>query len=523
MKKLYILFMSVLLALASLPVRVLAAENGAFLEGYASEEGKLKIYCSDIVQEEENAQGVEVSLGGQGLTVVSVESEKDARTPVTYYCLADVSGSMGAEQMAQAREAVLAVVDGMKDGDNMVVGTLGNRTETSGFLTDREALRGVVSSLEAGREDTNLYAGIVESIRVLRADTSVNPRRCLIILSDGEDDQKTGITRDEAAKAVTDSSIPVYTVATLKNAGDEESVSNAKLLGSFARTSTGGAYFAPVLDESTGEQAGQSIVRGMEAGFVVNVKLPVEMPDKDEALLRMVYKSADNTVYEDTLTVYTEDLGRGAGGDAKKGKAQEPTPKPATEPAQEPAPEPVLEDPEPGHEAYFPWVAVAVVALLVIIVLIIVLVRKGHKRNGEEQAGERPEDASDGEVLWGTDDVPPTGSAANPQKKAAPGYELRLYAIGYSDIVRTIRLEQGRKVTVGRNDKADVILDREDKKLSGIQCGMLWEDGKLYVWDMDSTNGTFVNGIPIKSMGRVVVHDGETIRMGSYEYRVGRR
>ena len=98
-----------------------------------------------------------------------------------------------------------------------------------------------------------------------------------------------------------------------------------------------------------------------------------------------------------------------------------------------------------------------------------------------------------------------------------------MYAIGYSDIVRTIRLEQGRKVTVGRNDKADVILDREDKKLSGIQCGMLWEDGKLYVWDMDSTNGTFVNGVPIKSMGRVVVHDGETIRVGSYEYRVGRR
>ena len=511
MKKFYILLISGLLVFAGLPVRALAAENGAFLEGYASEEGKLKVYCSDIVPEEETAAGCEVSLGGQELMVVSVENEKDARTPVTYYCLADISGSMGAEQMAQAKEALLAVVDGMKDGDNMAVGTLGNQTETSGFLTDREALRGVVEALEAGREDTNLYAGIVESIKALRTDASANPRKCLVILSDGEDDQKTGITKDEAAKAVTDSGIPVFTVATLRSAGDEAGVSHAKLLGSFARTSTGGAHFAPVLDDSTGEQAGQSIVGGMESGFVVTAELPGQKPDKDEALLRMVYQSSDNTVYEDTLPFYTEDLEWGA---AK----EEPDLKPEPEP--EPAPEP---EPEPWFTAYLPWLAGAAAALLVLIVLVVVMVKKGHKKSGEEQAGESPEDASGGEAPLGMADIQPTGSVANLRKKAVPGYELRLYAIGYSDIVRTIRLEQGRKVTVGRNDKANVILDGEDKKLSGIQCGMLWEDGRLYVWDMDSTNGTFVNGVPIKTMGRVVVHDGETIRMGSYEYRVGRR
>ena len=57
MKKFYILLISGLLVFAGLPVRALAAENGAFLEGYASEEGKLKVYCSDIVPEEETAAG----------------------------------------------------------------------------------------------------------------------------------------------------------------------------------------------------------------------------------------------------------------------------------------------------------------------------------------------------------------------------------------------------------------------------------------------------------------------------------
>lgn len=516
MKKIYLLFISCMLAFSGLPVCAFAAENGAFLEGYDSEDGKLRIFCSDIVPEEETAEGCEISLGGQGLTVLSAEGEKKCHTPITYYCLADVSGSMGEAQMAQMREALLAVADGMKDGDNMVVGTLGNQIQTGEFLTDRDELRGIVEALEAGREDTNLYAGIVEGIRVLQTEPSVNPRKCLVVLSDGEDDQKTGITQDEAERAVANSTIPVYTVATLKDADDEAGVSHAKLLGSFARMSTGGAHFAPALDGSTGEQAGQSVVLGMEAGFVVTVELSEEMPDKDELLLRMVYTAADNTVYEDTLAVYTEDLDRGEGEEEsepvseKSNPSVQPTPSLPSEP-----------EPEPWLITHLPWLIGAAVALIVLIVLGIVLMRRRHKKNGkEEQVWEGMEDTSGGEDMTGVVNVSREKAT---EKKGTPSYELRLYAIGYSDIVHIIRLEQGRRVTVGRNARADVILDREDKKLSGIQCSMLWDNGRLYVWDMDSTNGTFVNGVSIKPMGRVVVHDGETIRMGSYEYRVGRR
>lgn len=516
MRKICLLFVSVMLVSVGLPACALAAENRAFLEGYVSQDGNLQIYCSNIVPEEETAEGCEISLGGQGLTVLSVEDGKKSHTPVTYYCLADVSGSMGAAQMEQAREALLAVIDGMKDGDNMAVGTLGNQTQTSGFLTDREELRRTVEALEAGREDTNLYAGIVESIRVLQTDSSVNPRKCLVILSDGEDDQKTGMTQEEAETAVTNSVIPVYTVATLENADDEAGVSHAKLLGSFARMSTGGAHFAPVLDGSTGEQAGQSVVRDMEAGFVVNAELPEELPDKDEALLRMVYTAADNTVYEDTLMVYTEDL------DRRKEKAEpEPAPESEPDPEPEPAPEP---EPEPWLTEHLPWLAGAAVALLVLFILVVVFVRKGRKKNGEEeQERESLKKMSDGTGMADSVNAIQTEADKKMDREELFTYELRLYAIGYRDIVHIIRLEQGREMTLGRNARADIILDGEDKKLSGIQCSMLWDNGRLYVWDMDSTNGTFVNGVSIKSMGRVAIHDGETIRMGSYEYRVGRQ
>lgn len=507
MKKSWLVFVGCLLMLLTAPMRAQASENGNFLENYQAEEGVLKVYCADIVQGEESAENCKLTLGGQELQIVSAESDSAQHTPVTYYCLADVSGSMGQEQMTQVREALLAVIAGMQDGDNMVIGTLGNQTQTSGFLTDQEELRRIAEALEAGKEDTNLYAGIVESIRVLQTDTAVNPRKCLIILSDGEDDQKTGITQAEAEAAIEQSSIPVYTVAALKDAGNEAAVSNAKLLGSFARMSTGGVHFAPVLDDITGEQAGQSIILAVEEGFVVSTKLPEKIPDKDELLLRMVYTSEDNTVYEDTLNVYAEDLTMGIVGESDSDETdEEEQPEPEPEPEPELTPEP---EPEP-EQAILPWLIGGASVLLALIVLIIVLMKKKKKNTEEaEQNGESQRE---------------TVTAPLREKKSVsvPSYELRLYAIGYTEIVHTLRLEQGRKVTIGRNGKADIILDSNDKKLSGVQCRMQWEDGKLYVWDMDSTNGTFVNGVSIKAMGRVVVHEGDTIRMGSYEYRVGR-
>lgn len=519
MKKFCIAFAgSIFLALSGAVIAA-ASENETFLEGYEVDDGKLRIFCSDIVPEEETADGCKLSLGGQELSVISVESEKEKHTPITYYCLADVSGSMSGQQMSQVRETLLAVTEGLKDGDNMVVGTLGNQTNISGFLTEKEELQQVINALEAGKEDTNLYAGIVESIRVLQTDAAVNPRKCLIILSDGEDDQKTGITQTETEKAITDSSIPVYTVATLKDAANEAGISNAKLLGSFARMSTGGAHYAPVLDDSTGEQAGQSILLSMQEGFVVSVDLPAMTSEKDVLLLRMVYTSSDNIVHEDTMELYAEDLRVSKSTEVQ---TEEDSSEYETESSQAETeePEPV---PDTQLKSILMWLIPVAAVLIVAAVIIIVLLKGKNKKDSGD--GIDAADMSGGETkntAVGFGNLPESTAGAKTDNMARRSYELRLYAIGYSKIVHTIRLEQGKEVTVGRNSKADIILDSDDKKLSGIQCRLQWDGGKLYVWDMDSTNGTFVNGISIKSMGRVSVHEGETIRMGSYEYRIGR-
>ncbi len=532
MKKIWIAAVACMLALC---VPMTAKANGTFLEGYGEKDGQLQIFCSDIVPEEETAENISLTLGGQKISVLSVESEKEIHTPVTYYCLADVSGSMNKKQMNQIREVLTEIADGLQEGDNMVIGALANETNASDFLADQEALGQLISDLAATGEDTNLYAGLVEGLRILQTDTNVNPRKCLVILSDGEDYQKGGITKEEAEQAVTDSSIPVYTVAVLRNADNEEMLSYAKLLGSFARMSTGGAHFAPVVDNITGAEAGQSILRSMAEGLVVTAQTEGDMPDRDTLLLRMVYTSAEGAVYEDTMELYTEDLPLALGSVEPTETPSEPSPSPDPVESSEPSPSPdPAESRKPEGRLFILLGILTAVVLLVVIVIAIILKKNKNNRNGETEGREQGKALPEGRAEGSQDN---TGTPEETQESGADIsvdsvelqessveiYELRLYAIGYPQITRTIRLERGKEVTVGRNSKADVVLDGEDRRLSSVHCKMKWEDGKLYVLDMGSTNGTFVNGVPIRDMGRVVLRKGETIRIGSYEYRVGIR
>ena len=542
-----------LLLAAAVSVSAFAAGGSTFLEGCSSsEEGSLQILCSDVA-ESAAAEEFTVTLSGIELSVLSVQTEAEVQTPVTWYCLVDVSGSISDEQMASAQEALLAVAAGMGEGDNMVIGTLGNSTETSGFLTDSEEITAAIEALAPGNEDTNLYKGIVESIEVLESAASVNPRKCLILLSDGQDDQKTGITQDEAEDAITESSIPVYTVALLEDPGDDDAVSYAKLLGSFARISVGGDYYVPELDDITGTQAGESILADMDAKLVVTVDLTgASAGSSDEMLLRVSYTAADGTSYEDTMYLYTEDIAFVAVGTEEEDDI-------SVDPDN-----PKVED-DSGISPMMIGILVAIIAVVIILIVVFVLRKKKNSGNGsagtdsqapegfgdgsekggaaagEQTQGESAADSGSGSGEAGADSglaSSETGADLSGQNTASPkgasgtgseGFlsaplpkqtEFYLCAVGYRDVVHKITLEEGKDTTIGRNAKADIVLDPKDNKLSGRHCRMKWEDGKLYIWDENSTNGTFVNGVPIKTMGRVRLKEGETVRIGSYEYRV---
>lgn len=522
MKKTWLAAGSILLAAALVwPAgTVYGAGSGRFLEGYAVEGAELKLFCAGL-QDGTEGESYRVSLSGQELPITGQERFEDAWEPVTYFCLTDVSGSMGDGQMEQMREIIMELGNGLQEGDNLIIGTMGNQVETGDFLSEPEAVREAASELAAGREDTNLYAGIVESIRTMQASSEVNRRKCLVILSDGEDDQQSGITREEASEAVESGRIPVYTVAVTKAAPDDEALSYAKLLGSFARSSVGGAHYTPSLDGQTGAWVAQDISGRMGGGVALTADISGVEAERDLVLLRVSCMVEGGSSYEDSMEIYAEELTQEtADEEAGEAAAGEPG---ETEDTGEEQQADMPEAAEDSGTSVGVFAAVGAVLLAAVIGVFVVVWRKKKQKTASQPQQEADPETDRPETAEQEAEEGIHGEESAQEEilfSKTENCELRLYAVGYGGVVRSFLLEKGREVTIGRNEKADLVLDQEDRKLSGVQCSLKWENGKLYVQDKGSLNGTFVNGIPIQAMGRVAVHDGETIRMGSYEYRI---
>lgn len=76
-----------------------------------------------------------------------------------------------------------------------------------------------------------------------------------------------------------------------------------------------------------------------------------------------------------------------------------------------------------------------------------------------------------------------------------------------------------RGLTIGRTAPADIIL--HDSKVSRAHCMIELRDDQLYVLDMNSTNGTYVDGVRVKGAGPLPV--GSVLKIGSYSLQHEKR
>ena len=70
-------------------------------------------------------------------------------------------------------------------------------------------------------------------------------------------------------------------------------------------------------------------------------------------------------------------------------------------------------------------------------------------------------------------------------------------------------------LSIGRSGEADVQI--EDRYASGIHARIFSRDGRTFVEDMNSTNGTLLNDAELK--GEAELLDGDVVRIGDTEFR----
>ena len=87
-----------------------------------------------------------------------------------------------------------------------------------------------------------------------------------------------------------------------------------------------------------------------------------------------------------------------------------------------------------------------------------------------------------------------------------------------TDSMKTFRCDFKTTVIVGRNPHMCTLLIGGDNSISGRHCGIYVKTGIFYIKDLDSSNGTRVNGIPLS--GECEIHTGDIVKLGRKEYLV---
>jgi pSer/pThr/pTyr-binding forkhead associated (FHA) protein len=70
--------------------------------------------------------------------------------------------------------------------------------------------------------------------------------------------------------------------------------------------------------------------------------------------------------------------------------------------------------------------------------------------------------------------------------------------------------------TIGRNPRNSIVLD--DGYVSGEHALLVWREGQLWLEDLDSRNGTFLNDLPLNDP--VVISPGDILTIGNIQLKL---
>lgn len=98
----------------------------------------------------------------------------------------------------------------------------------------------------------------------------------------------------------------------------------------------------------------------------------------------------------------------------------------------------------------------------------------------------------------------------------SPYGQLVVLSAGQTGIPVGKRFPLEPVTVIGRSTDADISLN--DSFLSLDHARLQWRDGVWMLEDLNSTNGTYLNGLEVR--GSAEVHDGDVIRVGRIELKL---
>ncbi len=467
----------------------------------------VKAYADIIGTGEVPAKGLQkedlqAKIGSKAIKISRIVPFEDAQEGIGFVLLVDVSKSLSVAQFRQMQETIAAFVDAMSERDQAALVTFGSEVKLiQEFSPNRSRIKEKLAALRPSDEETAFYGGLNKAIAVASdGNAEVPVRRVVITLSDGVNDLTGGVSKGDISSRLARDPVPLFLIGYVQGAPTPEEESAIGVMKDFASQS-GGRYY----DGRGGNWRGIyfAITRSIRSAFLIEADATGFRSEGAVYPFELSLMSANRTWTSSIqLTVP-------AGGTAAPATE---TAGAGTKPAGKGKPE---ESPESSMGLY---AGMLILAAILIVVWVWFRRRRGGSVSGKSIAQDQPLIAAMPELS-----NPPEAGAASANEiiddvVSTPGVLTRLTRIHEGPPPHQLEFEIVDRVVLGSDPAVSHLVFDNDSDIAPAHCVIFFEGGRLYLQDLASPQGTFLNGVTLTSRQCIVEQD--VLKIGRTEMRI---
>lgn len=388
-----------------------------------------------------------------GTTPCEIISYNQAENlPSDTLILVDTSGSIPKTLQDKISEFLSELIDGKIENEQYAIASFGTDiTYLCDYTSDRYELSKATEKLEYSEKYTYIYStidGVLKNI-----SDSVFTK--IIVISDGVENSKDGITYDEILRTVSETNCPIYTIG-IENNNQE----NLKKFYSFARNSAAES-FTLTSDTDVSEVCG--IVNECRNYTCVTIDIPTELADGSIKYLKINGENFECGIDIRMPVIEASNLESSVSETISE-----------TTPVQE-------ENDIPHKNINFILIIGITAAAIIVSVIIVIIFRSIEKKGTQPEKAEPVKDQSDiSTIIIDPDD----GNTI-----------LDDCTVKFTDInapEHSFRSALGNGIIIGRNPKECMIVIDYDRYISRKHCRIFKQNGKFFIENF-SPNKIIIN------------------------------
>lgn len=467
-------------------------------------------------------KGMEIDAGDVSVQIATSEAEKVSMHPITNLdvsmrtlVMIDNSLSISSSNRDKIAEFLQNLISDRLSNEEICIATFSeNINMLTEYTREYSDLKQAVDSISYQNQETYLTDVLYELISGEYVQSREDIYHRIIVISDGVDNKSLGYTKDELYSLLNDIKIPIYTIGCVnkKNSGELEN------MFALSRMTFAG-YF--LLDEVENTLDITNILRQDCEIVKLLITPPSDLLDGSKKTVKITF--SDNSALTTEIVmpqkIYVniqEELSSADEKIIEEGVEEEPE-------IETPVEDEENEKDEKSDYYIFIIAGILVTAVITIIIVILIVMRK---RKNIEPKFERIDDNLLKELKHTTgsfgEQTEIVGTFQNEQhgdgKTVLIWNQSAAYQVVLTDInssMKSFQAPLSQAVIIGRKrGESDIVLDYE-KTVSGKHCEITVRNNKFFVRDLQSSNGTFLNGSKVLTETEIV--SGNILKLGRLE------